>query len=72
MNYAKSLLAGAAMSLIAWFLSVVIYAFVVLRPQVRAAGKDANIGVDVRVFLRPVFFAIAVIGFAIGFYWQYR
>ena len=72
MNYAKSLLAGTAMSLVAWFLSVVVYGFVVVRPQVRNAGKNGNVGVDVRIFLRPVFFAIAVVGFAIGFYWQYR
>ena len=72
MNYAKSLLAGAAMSLIAWFLSMVVYAFVVIRPRARKAGLDGNIGVDIRIFLRPIFFAIAVVGFAIGFYWEYR
>jgi hypothetical protein len=72
MAYMKSVLAGIALSLVAWFVAVVIYGFVVVRPQVRAAGKHGFIGVDVRVFLKPIYFAIALVGFAIGFYSQYR
>jgi hypothetical protein len=71
MIYAKSVLAGAVIAFIAWFLSALFYAYVVVAPRAQVRGHT-SVGIDVRVFLQPLFLAVALLGFAIGFYWELR
>jgi len=75
MIYAKSILVGAGFSLFAWFVAAVVYTRIALRPKVRELREidpNASIGVDPRVFLRPWFLVVALVGFAFGFYWAFR
>jgi hypothetical protein len=71
MVYVKSVLAGMAVLLVAFILSVFAYAWVVVLPKARATGMAA--GLDVRAVLtRPFFWLIAILAFGIGFYWEFR
>jgi len=70
MAFVKSVLAGIVVLFVACVLSVFAYAWVVLS---KAQAASTAVGLDVRaVFARPFFWLIAILAFAIGFYWEFR
>ena len=72
MVYVKSLLAGIAALLIASVLYFYIYYAVLIRPTLPKVPPGTAVGLDVRVFNLPFFSLIALLAFAIGFYWEFR
>ena len=71
MIYVKSVLAGVVALFVTCVLSALIYVWVVVLPLARSTGM--SIGLDVRcVLTRPFFWPIALLAFAIGFYWEFR
>jgi hypothetical protein len=69
--YVKSVLAGIAALLIVAVLYFYIYYAFVIRPRL-PKEFDGMVGLDVRIFLGPFFWLIALLAFAIGFYWEFR
>ena len=69
MLYVKSILVGAATLLVATVLFIVILLLVVSRKT-----GASEVGVDVVSLIRssPLFWLVALIGFGVGFYWQFR
>jgi hypothetical protein len=71
MVYAKSIVAGLGALIISSVLFVVIYAAVVAATVALPRGQ--TVGIDLRsVFVQPLFWVIALLSFAAGFYWEYR
>jgi len=69
MLYVKSILVGAATLLVATVLFIVILLLVVSRKT-----GASEVGVDVVSLIRssPLFWLVVLIGFGVGFYWQFR
>ena len=72
MIYLKSVLAGVGALLAASVLYFYIYYVVLIRPTLPQMPPGTSVGLDVRVFDLPFFSLIAVLAFAIGFYWEFR
>ena len=72
MVYVKSVVAGVAALLVASVLYFYIYYVVLIRPTLPKMPPGTSVGLDVRIFDLPLFSLIAVLAFAIGFYWEYR
>lgn len=72
MLYVRCLAAGIGLMLAAWVLAIYGYYFFWIRPELPKVPPGAGVGVDVRLFLRPVFLLIGLIGFVAGFLWTYR
>jgi hypothetical protein len=53
-------------------LYVYVYYLLWVRPRLPKVPPGTGVGLDVRVFLGPVFWLIGLIGFATGFLWRYR
>jgi hypothetical protein len=70
--YLKSVLARVAALVVASILYVYIYAFWVL-PRLSKAPPGIGVVVSVgSIFGQPLFVLIALLAFAIGFYWEFR
>ena len=72
MIYVKSVLAGIAALLVASVLYFYIYYAFLIRPELPKLPPGTGVGLDVRVFDLPLFCVIALLAFAIGFYWEFR
>jgi hypothetical protein len=72
MVYVKSVLAGVAALLVASALYFYIYYAFFIRPELQKMPPGTGVGFDIRVFDLPLFSLIALLAFAIGFYWEYR
>jgi hypothetical protein len=70
--YVKSVVAGVAALFVASVLYFYIYYAVVIRPRLPKLPPGTGVGLDVRVFDLPFFGLIALLAFAIGFYWEFR
>ena len=71
MIYVKSALAGVAALFIASVLYFYIYYAFVIRPTL-PKELHGMVGLDVRVFNLPLLCLIALLAFAIAFYWEFR
>ena len=71
MIYVKSVLAGVAALLGASVLYFYIYYAVVIRPTL-PKEFHGMVGFDVRVFNLPLLCLIALLAFALGFFWEFR
>jgi hypothetical protein len=71
MVYVKSVLAGVGALLGASVLYFYIYYVVSIRPTLPKIPPGTSVGLDIRIFL-PLFSLIALLAFAIGFYWEYH
>jgi hypothetical protein len=71
MIYVKSVLAGVAALFIASVLYFYLYYAFVIRPTI-PKEFHGMVGLDVRIFLGPFFWLIALLAFATGFYWEFR
>ena len=72
MLYVKCILAGIGVMFAAWIISICGYYLFWVRPELSKVPPGTGVGVDVRLFLTPVFLLIGVIGFVAGFLWKYR
>ena len=72
MVYVKSLLAGITALLVASVLYFYIYYAVLIRPTLPKMPPGTTVGLDVRIFDLRLFWLIALLSFAIGFYWEFR
>jgi hypothetical protein len=72
MIYVKSVLAGVAALFVASVLYFYIYYAFLIRPTLPKVPPGTGVGWDVRVFDLPFFSLIALLAFAIGFYWEFR
>ena len=72
MLYVKSLLAGIAALLIAAVLYFSIYYAVLIRPTLPKVPPGTTVGLDIQIFKLRLFWLIALLSFAIGFYWEFR
>ena len=72
MMYVKSVLAGVAALLVASVLYFYIYYAFLIRPKLPKMPPGTGIGWDIRVFDLHFFWLIALLAFAIGFYWEFR
>ena len=72
MIYIKSVSAGIAALLVASVLYFGIYYAFLIRPELPKVPAGTAIGLDVRIFNLPFFCLIALLAFAIGFYWEFR
>ena len=72
MTYVKCVVAGLAALLLALVLYFYIYYAFVIRPRLPKAPPGTLVGLNVRVFNVPLFCLIAILAFAIGFYWEFR
>jgi len=72
MMYVKSLLAGVTALLVASVLYFHIYYAFLIRPTLPKAPPDMNVGLGVRLFKLRLFWLIALLSFALGFYWEFR
>ena len=72
MVYVKSLLAGIAALLIASVLYFYIYYTCLIRPTIPKVPPGTAVGLDIRIFELRLFWLIALLFFAIGFYWEFR
>ncbi|PYT22127.1 MAG: hypothetical protein DMG57_36345 [Acidobacteria bacterium] len=72
MIYVKSVLAGVAALVVASVLYIYIYYAFFIRPELPKVPPGTAVGLDVRVFNLPFFSLIALLAFAIGFYWEFR
>jgi hypothetical protein len=69
--YVKSVLAGVSALLVASVLYLYIYAFCIL-PRFSKAPPGMGVVVSVRtVFGQPLFLLIALLAFALAFYWNF-
>jgi hypothetical protein len=69
--FVKSVLAGVGALFIAAVLYFYIYYASVIRPRL-PKELHGMVGLDVRIFLGPFFWVIALLAFAIAFYWEFR
>jgi hypothetical protein len=72
MVYVKSILAGVGALLVASVLYFYIYYVLLIRPELQKMPPGTGVGLDVRIFDLPLFSLIALLAFAIGFYWEFR
>ena len=72
MIYVKSVLAGIAALLVASVLYFCIYYAFLIRPSLPKLPPGTGVGLDIQVFDLPFFSLIALLAFAIGFYWEFR
>ena len=73
MVYIKSILAGFATAFISTMLFVVVLVVLILRDVRAKVPPGAEVGVDVVSLAKaPRFWIVAILGFGIGFWWQYR
>ena len=72
MVYVKSVLAGVAALLVASVLYFYLYYAFLIRPTLPKVPPGTAIGLDVRIFKLRLFWLIALLSFAIGFYWEFR
>ena len=73
MIYVKSVLAGVAALFIASVLYFYLYYALLIRPRLPKAPPGTLVGVNVRtVFGQPIFLLIALLAFALAFYWEFR
>ena len=69
--YVKSVLAGVPALLIASVLYFYIYYALLIQPRL-PKELHGMVGLDVRVFKLPLLCLIALLAFAIGFFWEFR
>ena len=72
MLYGKCVLAGAGALIVTSILYVFGYYFFVIRPILPSVPPGTSVGIDIRSFLGPLFWVIAIVAFAAGFYWTFR
>ena len=72
MIYVKSVLAGVAALFIAAVLYFYIYYVFLIRPTLPKLPPGTNVGLDLHIFHLRLFSLIALLAFAIGFYWEFR
>jgi hypothetical protein len=48
------------------------YYFFAIRPTLPKMPTGEGVGIDIRVFFGPLFWVIAIVAFAAGFYWTFR
>ena len=72
MIYVKSLLAGIIALLVASVLYFYVYYVFLIRPTLPKLPPGEGIGLDVRILNLPLFSLLALLSFAIGFYWEFR
>ena len=72
MVYVKSVLAGVAALLVASVLYFCFYYVFLIRPDLAKLPPGTGVGFDVQIFDLPFFSLIALLAFAIGFYWEFR
>jgi hypothetical protein len=70
--YVKSVLAGVAALFIASVLYFYIYYVLLIRPRLPKWPPGTGVGLDIRVFNLPLLCLIALLAFAMGFYWEFR
>jgi hypothetical protein len=72
MVYVKSMMVGIATLFASALLFIVVQAWLVLRSMKVPEGTVA-VGIDVVSFAKaPRFWLVVLIGFGIGFWWQFR
>ena len=72
MVYVKSILVGILVGTASLFASTVL-AIVIAVSQVRQRTPGTEVGVDIRSLMRlSIFWIAALVGFGIGFYWEFR
>jgi hypothetical protein len=72
MLYVKSILAGILAGIVFLLVSAVLTTIIIVS-QVRQRTPGIEVGVDIRsVMGLPLLGIIALLGFGIGFYWEYR
>ena len=72
MIYLKSVLAGVAALFIASVLYFYLYYTFLIRPTLPKLPPGTGVGIDIFVFNVPLLCLIALLAFAIGFYWEFR
>ena len=72
MVYAKSVLAGIIALVVASVLYVYLFFALWVRPRLPKV-RPGVVGVDARlIFGRPFFWLVALLSFAVAFYWEFR
>ncbi len=72
MHYVKSILVGMLFGTTALLASTVL-AIMIVVSQVRQTTPGTEVGVDIRSLMRlPVLWIVALVGFGIGFYREFR
>jgi hypothetical protein len=72
MLYFKCVLAGLGALIVTSILYVYGCYFFTIRPTLPKMSPGTGVGIDIRVFLGPLFWVIAIVAFAAGFYWTFR
>ncbi len=72
MVYVKSLFAGIAALVIVSVLYFYLCYVLLIRPTLPKLPPGETVGLDVRIFHLRLFSLIALLSFAIGFYWEFR
>jgi hypothetical protein len=73
MIYVKSVLVGLTAALIASVLCLCVYFMLVVFVVAPKVPTGQSVGIDIRsVFGGPIFWLIALLAFAIGWYWEFR
>jgi hypothetical protein len=70
MIYAKGVLLGIALSLLAWFVTAVVYTYFMVRPKGRVAGLEPQHRNRHTHLRAAVCELVALSAFALGFYWE--
>ena len=74
MLYVKSIVAGLVTLFVSALLFITIQLFLLLRiARKEIANTAGEVGIDVvSLFKAPRFWIVALIAFAVGFWWQFR
>jgi hypothetical protein len=73
MAYIKGLLAGTLTLLLSIVVYVVVWSWYMFRRSADSMPSGAEVGIDLSAFLySPIFWLVAVLGFALGFVWAFR
>ena len=72
MLYVKCVFAGVGALIVTSILYVFGYYFFAIRPTLPKMPTGEGVGIDIRVFFGPLFWVIAIVAFAAGFYWTFR
>jgi len=73
MMYVKCFFAGLGVLVVISLVYMYAYFIFVARPTLPRVPLGTGVGIDARVFFRqPLFWVIALIAFAAGFYWKFQ
>ena len=72
MLYVKCVFAGVGALIVTSILYMYGYYFFAIRPTLQKMPPGASVGIDIRVFFGTLFWVIAIVAFAAGFYWTFR